>query len=115
MTTMSKALWTVVALALTAGPASAQTGAWADKLFAGKTSHSFGTAARGTQLHHEFTLTNIYSVPLEITNVRSSCGCLTATPSVKSLKPKETATLNINVDTRKFSGPKTFNIFVTVG
>jgi hypothetical protein len=112
---MSKPLWTLVALALTAGTASAQTGAWADKLFGGKTAHSFGTAARGTQLHHEFTMTNIYSVPLEITNLRSSCGCLTATATAKTLKPKETATLKIDVDTRKFSGPKTFNIFLTVG
>jgi hypothetical protein len=98
-----------------AGRASAQGGAWADKLFGGKTTHDFGTVARGAQLHHTFTLKNIYSVPLEITNIRSTCGCLTATPSTRTLKPQETAQLNILMDGRRFSGPKSISVYLTVG
>lgn len=112
---MNKALLTLAALALTPATTPAQTGAWADKLFGGKTTHNFGTAARGAQLAHTFTMTNIYSVPLHITDIRSSCGCLTVTPNTKVLQPKGTATLTLNVDTRKFSGAKTFNVLVTVG
>jgi hypothetical protein len=115
---MRKSVLALVVLALGATTASAQTGAWADKIFlagGGKTAHDFGTVARGTQLVHTFTITNIYSVPLEITNVRTSCGCLTATPSSKLLKPQEKAQLHIAMDARRFSGPKTVNVYVTVG
>jgi hypothetical protein len=98
-----------------AGTASAQSGAWADKIFGGKTTHDFATVARGAQLVHSFPMKNIYSVPLEITNVRATCGCLTATPSTKVLKPNETAQLNILMDGRRFSGPKSIQVFVTVG
>jgi hypothetical protein len=106
----------VVVFALTATTAPAQTTEWADKLF-GKdgTSHNFGTVARGAVLSHRFPITNIYAVDLTITNVRVSCGCVTATPSVQSLKPKETGYLNVTMDARRFTGPKTVSIYVSVG
>jgi hypothetical protein len=102
---------------LSTGPAaaSAQSGAWADKLFKGSTSHDFGTVARGAQLSHKFTITNIYAVPLEISNVRTTCGCLTATPTKTRLQPQEVAYLDITMDGRKFSGPKAITIYLTVG
>src|SRR5262249_46290585 len=90
---MRKVFLSVALLALIAPKAPAQS-AWADKLFGGKTTHHFGTVARGSQLVHTFTMTNIYTVPLDITNIRSTCGCLTATPSTKRLKPQETGTLH---------------------
>lgn len=109
-----------VALALIVGmllvnSAAAQSGAWADKLFAGKLDHDFGTVARGAQLKHTFAFTNIYKVPLQITNVSVECGCVTATTSTKSLQPNETAQLNINMDTARFSGHKSVKVRVTVG
>lgn len=112
---MRKTLLALTVLALGAGTASAQSGAWADKIFGGKTVHDFGTVARGTQLVYTFTIHNIYSVPLEITNVRATCGCLTATPSTKLLKPQEKAQLHIAMDGRRFTGPKAINVYVTVG
>jgi hypothetical protein len=102
-------------LVVAAGVAPAQSGAWADKLFDNKTSHDFGTVARGAQLQHTFTMTNIYAVPLELTQVRSSCGCVTVTPSTKVLQPRENAKVHINVDSSKFSGAKVFNVYLTVG
>jgi hypothetical protein len=95
--------------------ATAQTGAWGDKLFGGVTTHDFGVVPRGAQLKHTFKMTNIYKEPLEITQVRVSCSCLTAKPSISVLQPNETATLEINMDGRQFSGPKTIRIYVTVG
>ncbi|MCI0460596.1 MAG: DUF1573 domain-containing protein [Gemmataceae bacterium] len=105
----------LIVLALGTGRTSAQSAAWADKLFAGKTTHDFGTVARGAQLHHSFTIKNIYSVPLEITNIRTTCSCLTATPSTYTLKPQETAQLHILMDGRRFSGQKSINVYLTVG
>jgi hypothetical protein len=92
-----------------------QPSAWADKLFAGETTHDFGVVLRGAQLKYSFKMTNIYNVPLDITDVRVSCGCVKAEPSVKTVQPSETATLNIFMDGRKFNGDKTVRVFVSVG
>jgi hypothetical protein len=45
---------------------------WAEKLFGAPAnrSHDFGTVPRGTMLYHDFVMTNIYSVPIEIASVR---------------------------------------------
>jgi hypothetical protein len=61
------------------------SGAWADKLFLNKTTHDFSTVAKGSQLKYSFPIKNIYAVPLEITNIRPSCGCVSPTPSKKIL------------------------------
>src|SRR5208337_4896026 len=89
---------------------------WAEKLFAqGGTSHDFGNVPRGAVLSYRFPITNLYAVPLRITDVRISCSCVTATPSVQALQPKETGYINVTMDGRRFTGPKTVTIYVTVG
>ena len=93
----------------------AQQGAWADKLFGGETTHDFGTVARGAQLKYSFKMTNIYKVPLEITDVRVQCSCVKAEPTTKTLQPNETATFNIFMDGKQFVGQKTVRVYVTVG
>lgn len=89
--------------------------AWAEKLFKDGTSHDFKSVPRGAQLYHKFKMVNIYAVPLEITNVRSSCTCGSVTPSVKVLEPRQEGFIEVTMDTRRFTGPKTISIFVTVG
>jgi len=96
-------------------PLRAQTGAWAEKIFGGDVNHDFGVQARGAQLKYKFKMTNIYKVPLQLTEVRVTCGCLTAQPSTKILQPNETAWLNVNMDAGRFTGAKSIRIFVTVG
>lgn len=108
----------VLALAVSLLPLSslrAQPAAWADKLFGGDTTHDFGVVARGAQLKHTFKLTNIYKVALDITDIKISCGCLRAEPSTRSLQPGETATLNILMDGKQFSGVKVIRVNITVG
>jgi len=112
---MRTALFTLAFLLGSTSAALAQTGAWADKLFGGTTSHDFGVVPRGAQLKFSFKMTNIYKVPLTITDIRSTCGCMTTKPSVKTLRPQESATLDINMDAARFNGQKTVKIFVTVG
>jgi hypothetical protein len=92
-----------------------QPAAWADKLFGGDTIHDFGTVPRGAQLKYSFKMTNLYKVPLDITDVRVSCGCVKAEAGVKSLQPNETGTINISMDGRQFVGSKTVRVSVTVG
>ena len=108
----------VLALAvsfLSSSVAMAQPAAWADKMFGGDLVHDFGVVARGAQLKYSFTMTNIWKEPLQITDVKVSCGCLKAEPSTKLLQPSETATLHIFMDARQFAGPKTIKVYVTVG
>jgi len=113
---MRKLAFALAICVLSAGPSLAQQQtAWADKLFMNKTSHDFGSVARGTQLKFSFPLKNIYAVDLEITNLRVSCGCVTPKASKKLLKSQEEGTIEITMDAWRFSGPKTVYIYVTVG
>jgi hypothetical protein len=104
-----------LALAAPAGLAQTTTGPWAQKFFYGVTSHDFSTVPRGAQLKHRFKMKNLYSVPMQITNIRSSCGCLTFKPSTELLQPKEEGYIDINMDARRFTGPKMITLHVTFG
>src|SRR5262249_22035411 len=106
---------TLAALVVGTTTASAQSGAWADKMFKGANAHDFGSVPRGSQLYHRFSMTNIWAVPLELTSVRVSCGCVTATPSTKVLQPRESGFLDVTMDAHRFTGPKTVTIYITVG
>src|SRR5262249_1560000 len=104
----------VLAWAVVTAAAPAQN-RWADKMFKAGTTHDFGNVARGAQLFHRFQVTNIYAVPLDLMSTRASCGCVTITPSARTLKPRETGTIDVLMDARRFTGPKTVSIYVTVG
>jgi RNA polymerase sigma factor (sigma-70 family) len=95
-------------------PPTNNTGSWADKLFA-ETSKDFGICERGTQLKHRFKITNRYAVPLDITHVRASCGCLTYTLSRTSLRPRESGYLEVILDSTRFVGSKQVVLYVTFG
>jgi hypothetical protein len=84
-------------------------------MFGGTTSHDFGSVPRGAQLFHRFTITNIYAVPLEIVSTRASCSCATVTPSVTVLQPRQKASIEVTMDARRFTGPKTVSVYITVG
>lgn len=112
---MGKAVLALTICFLLNQPLLAQTTAWADKLFGSAVTHDFGNVPRGAQMKHTFKMTNIYKVPLEITNIRITCGCLTVKDYPKSLKPNETADFTINMDGTRFVGPKTIRVYVTVG
>ncbi len=110
---MRQAVFALLTLAVGAPSACGQ--AWANKLFKNQTAHDFGTVPHGAQLLHRFPLTNIYAVPLEIAQVRVSCGCVTATPSKKVLQSRESGTIDVLMDARRFKGAKTVTVYVTVG
>jgi hypothetical protein len=90
---------------------------WANKLFGApsKRVHDFGTVEHGKQVRHEFEMTNIYMVPLEITEVRQAMGAEKVTMDKKVLQPNEKAKIIVTVNTGLFNGARTASIFVTVG
>ena len=65
---MSNGFLALVTVVMSASAAPAED--WAEKMFvkdnAPHLSHDFGTVPRGTLLYHAFPVTNIYSVPIEI-------------------------------------------------
>ncbi len=101
----------VVAAAATASPAQN----WAEKMFPDGITHDFGVVPHGAQLFHQFNISNIYAVRMEITSITPGCGCVTATASKRVLEPRETATLDVSMDGRRFTGPKSVIVRVSVG
>jgi hypothetical protein len=109
---------TWLAWCLLATDGRAQNHDWANKLFSpdgNGNKHDFGSVPRGAQLYHRFPMKNIWAVPIEIVNVRVSCGCVKATPSKATLQKNETAFLDVTMDANKFTGQKSVSIYVQVG
>ena len=91
---------------------SAQAGTWADALFT-ELSKDFGSVPRGPLLAHHFHIKNKGTAPVHISNVRVSCGCVTATPHNNTIQPGEEGAILAQMDTTRFSGIKTVTIYVT--
>src|SRR5260221_606735 len=109
---MKSALFVLLGLIGSSSYAAAQ-GSWAEKMVEGGLTHDFKSIPRGTQLYHRFQLKNPYAVPLEL-STRVGCNCVTATLSAKSLEPRKEAYLDILMDSRRFPGFKSVNVFLTV-
>lgn len=62
----------------------------------------FGEVWAGTPLEQTVTLTNAGDGPIEITRVRSSCGCTVADPAKKQLGPGERTTMTVRYDSNKY-------------
>jgi hypothetical protein len=108
--------WLLALVIVTLGSTVAQAQqAWAEKMFKDGTSHDFGVVARGAQLYHRFAITNIYAVPMQILDVKTSCGCTTATPSTKVLQSREVGYIDVVMDGKRFTGQKNIRINITVG
>jgi hypothetical protein len=107
-------------LAVLAPSAPAQDGSgWAAKVFRDAdgripTGHDFGVVPRGAVLQYRFPITNIYAVPLQV-SWRVSCGCVSANPTPQVLEPRQSGYLDVSMDTMRFSGPKSVDLYVTVG
>ncbi len=107
---VSSVLAVVVALCM-AEQAAAQD--WVAKMFAEK-EHNFGTVARGADTVFKFPVKNIYKQDIELTNVRSSCGCTSPTLEHKLLKTGETGYVVATFNTRTFDGVHSATLTVGV-
>jgi hypothetical protein len=77
--------------------------------------HSFGDVAHGTLCAHTFKITNIYDVPMQITEVRKSCSCLDFVPMTRVLQPNETGDFTVTMNSAKFVGTNSQKLYVTFG
>lgn len=83
----------------------------AEKMFAER-SKDFGTVPFGPVLVHHFKITNTTNQQVFISSARVSCGCVSATIPVNSLRPGESTYLTANMDTKRFIGPKEVTVYV---
>jgi len=108
----------IVALFGAARPAMAED-SWANKIFSGQPGiaivQDFGVVAGGAQLQANLKMTNIYKVPLTVTDIKVSCGCVDAKSAVKILQPNQSANLIIKMDGTRFTGHKEVSVHVTFG
>lgn len=85
---------------------------WVEALFDQKTTRDLGKVQQGAIVETQFAMTNHGQHPVHIASIRSSAGCLTATASPPDLPPGKSAAIRAKLDTGRFTGSKTFEIFV---
>jgi hypothetical protein len=90
---------------------SSEAATWADGLFT-ELSKDFGSVPRGPVQKHQFRVVNKTKQDVHISNVRVSCGCVTAYALKTYLKPGEETAIDTQMDTTRFTGHKTVTIFV---
>jgi hypothetical protein len=90
---------------------TARAGSWADGMFE-ELSKDFGSVPRGPVLNHPFHLTNNTGVPVHISSISVSCGCVTATARDSYLAPGQKTVISADMRSNIFSGSKTVTIYV---
>ena len=66
--------------------------------------YDFGGVQQNQKLVHEFTVKNIGTEDLEILRIATSCGCTAAVSKDRIVKPGESTTLEVTLETRKYTG-----------
>jgi hypothetical protein len=102
----------IACLLFLSGAPAGQAQDWAAKMF-DRTSHNFGTVARGSKVDYRFTITNLYVEDVHIAGVRSSCGCTTPQVVNQTLKSREKGEIVAQFNTQQFLGDKTATLTVT--
>jgi hypothetical protein len=109
MSTMLRYCLVLLAGLSAAGPAAAAT--WADAMF-DELSKDFGSVPRGPTLKHAFRIVNHTRSPVNISGIRVSCGCTTASVLKPYLNPGEETVLVAYMDTSRFIGVRSVTLFV---
>jgi hypothetical protein len=78
-----------------------------------QTTHDFGRVAMGQVVEHAFTFTNTGTGPLEILNVKPSCGCTQAGTHDRVVLPGARGRIPLRVSTTNLNGPTDKSITVT--
>jgi len=100
-----------LAVMISTSTAWAQSGTWADQMFE-KHEHDFGVVARGADAKYRLVITNKFAPDVRISSVTTSCGCTAAKPSKETLKSRESAYIEIVMDTKKFTLQKDSSVTV---
>lgn len=89
-----------------------KTSAIGPKIKFDEINHDFGKVTEGSIQKWTAKIKNIGTGNLEINDIQSSCGCTAADISKKLLLPGETANLEIEFNTKNYSGEKSRTVTV---
>jgi hypothetical protein len=84
---------------------------WADGLF-DELHKDFGSVPRGPTLTHHFRVTNNTRQAINLSSIRVSCGCVSASAFKTYLNPGESTAILARMDTSRFIGVRSVTIYV---
>ncbi|ADB17985.1 protein of unknown function DUF1573 [Pirellula staleyi DSM 6068] len=105
--------FTLLVLLASASPCFAKE--WAQKMFK-ITSHEFGHVARGAKTEFAFEIQNLYEEDVHIVDVRTSCGCTSASIAggKSTLKTWEKGAIIAIFNTKSFTGQRQATLTVVI-
>jgi hypothetical protein len=74
--------------------------------------YNFGTVEQGTPVQHQFALQNVGRTWVQLQGAASSCGCTTSDLDGRTVRPGQTAFVNVALDTANLSGSTTKTVIV---
>lgn len=74
------------------------------KIYLPETQYDFGTVKEGSVVSHTFEFENKGNATLDISNIKTSCGCTAALVSSKQIAPGKSGTIKIDLDTKNRQG-----------
>lgn len=86
---------------------------WAERMFA-QLEYDFGVVTRGADVRHRIAIHNPFGEPITLQSAKSTCGCVTPELSTNVLQPNETGSLELRLNTVKFTGHKNPTIDVVL-
>lgn len=78
-----------------------------------ETIHDFGAVDAGAVVSHEFEFTNVGSVPLIISDARSTCGCTVPEWPKSPIAPGQKGTILVKFDTKNKEGVQQKPVTIT--
>lgn len=84
---------------------------WAEKMFSAR-QHNFGTVGRSQDVEYSIDITNLYKETVNISEVTSSCACISPSIENRTLQSKETTKLRLKLDTDRFSYQRSVTVKV---
>jgi len=100
-----------LAFVLASGTLQAQAGK--PTIFSPQPIYEFGDRDSENNVEHEFSIVNLGTAPLEIRDVRTSCGCTAADPEKRVLQPGEETYIKGTLNLEGRQGPQNRTITVT--
>lgn len=107
------ALLLAALLAFAAAAPRAPAATLAPKAVCPETEYDFGEMENTETVEHDYVVRNEGTLPLELLNVRTSCGCTAATPTKTLLAPAEEGRIRVSFDLKNRSGRQEKLIIVT--
>ena len=86
---------------------------WAESMF-DKVNHDFGTVARGADVVLRLKVTNKYVETIHLSDVHTSCNCISARILNNTLKTWEEGIIEVRLNTLQYSRERNANVIISI-